>query len=148
MGLRKINNAIITVRDKYGNIKQQEVANIVVNVGLTEVARLMCTGGRVFSYIELGTSSATPAAGDTQLTAWFTSRARATKAVSGFSANWTHTWTQTEFSKSGIKEAGIFNRSTNNETIMLAHLTFSAVNKTNSDTLTIDWKVGAQDDGA
>ena len=140
----------LILRDEHGDIKNEQISNnIVVNDGLAEIARLMGTGGTRYAYIELGTGATTPAASDTKLTNYIAStRARAgIISQTNYTATWTHTWTRTEFSQSGVLEAGIFKRQTADATGMLAHLRFNTVNKTNSDTLEIQWNVGVADDG-
>jgi len=148
--LKITSNAKLILRNVNGDIINEILShNIVVNDGLKEVARLIGTGGTKFIYLELGTGATTPAAADTKLT----NNIAATRARAGiisqtnYTATWTHTWTRTEFSQAGVLEAGIFKRQTADATGMLAHLRFNTVNKTNSDTLEIQWNVGVADDG-
>lgn len=144
-------NVKIILRNEFGEIiQEQHKKNIAVDNGLEQVALMLGCGGTTFKYIEFGTGNTAPSSTDIKLDNYVaSSRQRATIAQTNFCANWTHTWTQTEIAVGTIREAGLFQEQTDNAgTYMLARLTFTLVNKTASDTLTIDWDIAVADDGA
>lgn len=142
-------NVKITLRNKQGKIiSEQHKHNIVVNEGLQQVVLMLGCGGITrFRYIELGESNTAPSSTDQKLgNAISGTRVTTTIARTNFCANWTHTWSAGEFANATIREAGLFQQGTTDVgTYMLARLTFTKVNKTLSDTLTIDWDIGAAD---
>jgi hypothetical protein len=131
----------ITVYDRDGNIKDaRSIPNLVVTAGKQYIAsRMVGTAASVMSHMGIGTSSAAPAAGDTDLTTPTGTRV----ALDTFDATTnTVTGTATFPSANGtgaITEAGIFNASTSGT--MLCRTTFPVVNKGAGDSIAITWTI-------
>ena len=133
----------IEVRDSVtGELKdKRELKNLVVTAGKTFIAsRIAAASATVMGYIAVGTSSTSPAAGDTTLGGEL---ARQATTVSGGTASTnTVTYVATFAAGSGtgaLQEAGIFNAASSGT--MLARTTFSVVNKGAADEMTITWVV-------
>lgn len=119
--------------------------NLVVNTGKADMAkRLVVTPTKLYQYMRLGKNNTSPNSSQTTITTIVTSSNKTcnTAAMSGTrTAKFIRTWLTTDFSSSGINEAGIFSQLTNGSGTMLARVTFTAINKTNHDTLKITWTV-------
>ena len=132
----------ITLYDEFGNIKQHlEVPNLIVTVGKNHIAsRLVGTSSNVMSYMALGTSSTTPAVGDTGLNAEIaSSRTGISLTNSNNTIIATATFGAGVGTSATVQEAGLFNASTAGT--MLAHTTFPALNKSSADTLSVNWTI-------
>lgn len=131
----------LVLKDINGNIKQQEVCNLVVTAGKTLIAsRLAGTASNVISYLAVGTNNTAPAAGDTTLnTELFR---KALSVAGGTPSTNTVQYSVTLVAGEGtgtLVEAGLFNANTAGT--MLARTVFSAIVKGASDSLAITWTV-------
>jgi len=118
----------------------REIPNTIVTAGKNELASLITGNGTVFGYMAVGTGTTSVVAGDTTLE---TELDRNATTVSGGTATnntieFETVWNAGDGTGS-ITEAGIFNAASSGD--MLARTTFSAVNKSASDILTITWTV-------
>ena len=140
----------VFLRDaRTGNvIDERHIDNLVVDVGEDWVAARMGTGSVAdMKWIELGLGSAAATAADTALqTLLLSSRKSGTNSVAGATWQLKVTWGTSDANTAGIEEAGIFNL-TGAAGTMLARTVFTAVNKTNNDTLQIQWQIKVSDDG-
>lgn len=144
-----------TLRDESGAvIEQSQTPNLVVNVGLAQVASLiggLSTGS--FGYMALGLGTTTPASTDTTLESEITSTSggahrtaatvsRVTTDVTNDTLKFFHTFTFTSGSTGGyaLTEAGIFN-SSGSSGVMLSRATFTAINVVSSNTLDVDYRI-------
>jgi hypothetical protein len=137
--------------DKAGNlIETVETPNAVMNLGFKEVANLIGTDTTAthtaFDYIAVGTGTTAATAAQTALVTEITDTGLTRAAGTGTNITTTVTYDTFQlvktFSPSGSKaitESGVLNASSAG--IMLCRQTFSAINVTNGDTLTITWKV-------
>ncbi len=136
----------VLVYDRDGRLKDRRlVGNLVVDVGKAQVAGLI--NGVVttpFKYIAIGTGTASPSASDTALgnevARASATTGRTTTSVSNDTATWSASFSFT--SSYAITESGIFDASSGGN--MLARQTFSAVNVSSGDSLTVNWKVQVQ----
>jgi len=118
----------------------REIPNTIVTAGKNELASLITGNGTAFGYMAVGTGTTSVVAGDTTLE---TELDRNATTVSGGTATnntieFETVWNAGDGTGS-ITEAGIFNAASSGD--MLARTTFSAVNKSASDILTITWTV-------
>ena len=118
----------------------REIPNTIVTAGKNELASLITGNGTAFGYMAVGTGTTSVVAGDTTLE---TELDRNATTVSGGTATsntieYETVWNAGDGTGS-ITEAGIFNAASSGD--MLARTTFSAVNKSASDILTITWTV-------
>ena len=143
--LTMIENVRTILRDSDGNIISDKTrSNTIVQDGRIQVALMLGCGGPVpFRYIELGTANAI-AATDKKLTSYIAStRAKAFIKRTNYCCIWTHLWTKGEFAAGTIREAGLFQRLTQNAgTYMLSHATITSVKKLLTDSLEIQWQIG------
>lgn len=139
-------NVVATVRDaKTGKIKQVfKNHNKIPTVGLTAIAASLAEGGAdtiLIRYVEVGTGTNAPAAGDTGLQ---TALSRITVSSGdgvGTSAFITGFFPTTS-GNGALKEAGLFIGGTASlGTGTLFSRVVINVTKTSSDTLTLDWTV-------
>jgi len=118
----------------------REIPNTIVTAGKNELASLITGNGTAFGYMAVGTGTTSVVAGDTTLE---TELDRNATTVSGGTATNNTIEFETVWNAGdgtgAITEAGIFNASSSGD--MLARTTFSAVNKSSSDILTITWTV-------
>jgi hypothetical protein len=131
---------IVVRDDKTGEIKQTlQAKNLVVTVGKTYLAsRAVGTASAIMSHMAIGTGTATPVAGDTQLG---TEAGRVTLASGSNSAN-AITYTATFPAGTGtgaITEAAVLNAASVGT--MLCRTTFPVVNKAAGDSIAITWVV-------
>lgn len=138
------NVVVEVVRD--GKIIARRVQhNLVVNNGKADLAkRLVVAPTKLYRFMRLGKNPAAVASAQTTITTIVTGSNRTcnTAAISGTrTAKFIRTWATTDFSATGIREAGIFNQLTAGAGTMLARVTFTAVQKTSADTLKITWTV-------
>jgi hypothetical protein len=122
----------------------RQVKNLVVTVGKAWIASRMLvdaggTGGvPLMSYMAVGTSSTTPAVGDTTLGTEAGRVALASSSVTGTAITYTATF-PAGTGTGGLQEAGIFNASSSGT--LLCHTTFPVVNKAAGDTVAITWTI-------
>jgi hypothetical protein len=135
----------IVLLDAEGNKKdERQVKNLVVTVGKSWIASRMLadaggTGGvPLMSTMAVGTSSTTPAVGDTTLNTEVGRVALASSSVSGTAITYTATF-PAGTGTGGLQEAGIFNASSAGT--LLCHTTFPIVNKASGDTVAITWTI-------
>ena len=137
--------------DAAGNLLETvQTPNAVMNLGFKEVALLIGTDttstATAFDYIGVGTGTTAATATDTALETEITDTGLTRAAGTGTNVTTTVAYDTFQlvktFSPSGSKavtESGVLNAATTG--ILLCHQTFSAINVTNGDTLTITWKV-------
>lgn len=112
--------------------------NLIVTAGNQFVAAALSTASlSPFTNIALGTSVTPPALGDTALGAEL-SRAVAAVNTVGTVTTFVASWAA-GIATGALTEAGIFNNTVGG--VMLSHVTFSAINKSVTDTLTITWNI-------
>jgi len=82
-------------------------------------------------------------AADTGLQTTFgpSSRKSGTNLSLGTTWQLTVNWGTSDANQAGMKEAGIFGTALQDAGIMLARTTFAEINKTNNDTLEIQWQI-------
>lgn len=113
----------------------------VTNMGLTEVAKLICGDtADAFTYVALGSNDTTPAATDTTLGTEITTNGgqRAAADTSDYAANYKSKWVE-EFTFSGplaIKECGILNAAADGD-LLVRHVFPETINVASSETLTL-----------
>ena len=117
--------------------------NLVVNTGLAYfISRAVGTAKPTMSHMALGSGTATPAAGDTQLQSQLDTRASLdSTSVSGnndeqvvYAATF-----GPGVATGAVTEAGIFNGATGSD--MLCRTEFPVVNKQSDDTMVVTWTV-------
>lgn len=133
----------IKLTDSNGNIKDERVfPNLVTTAGKGFItSRMASASAAVMGWIEVGTSSTTPAVGDTALGS--ASFRKAVTVSGGTPSGNTLTFATTLSAGEGtatLQEAGIFNQVTTGGT-MLARTTFSPIVKAAGDTLAITWVI-------
>lgn len=137
----KLKGAVsLVVRDKNGNIKQEQKAkNLIVDTGLNFICDRMKDDETAMTHMALGSGTTAAAAGDTSLGTQLGSRNTLTSTtvtnneivyVADFSAG---------DATGSVTEAGIFNAASAGT--MLCRVVFSAVNKAADDTLQITWTI-------
>lgn len=132
-----------THMDAAGNvINKYVVKNLVVTSGLAHIAARMANSGTPtqMTHMALGSSSTTPALGDTALGAQL---GRVSLTVAGGTPS-TNTITYSASFGAGVAtgavvEAGVFNASTGG--VMLCRTTFPVINKNDTDSLAVTWVV-------
>jgi len=137
--------------DTHGNlIETVETPNAVMNLGFKEVACLIGTditsGHTAFDYIGVGTGTTAATATDTTLETEITENGLTRAAGTGTNITDAVAYDTFQLVKSfsptstyAVTESGVLNASSSG--VLLCHQTFSAINVTNGDTLTITWKV-------
>jgi len=137
--------------DRAGHlIESVETPNAVMNLGFKEVAQLIGTditsGATAFDYIAVGTGTSAATATNTTLGTEITDTGLTRAAGTGTNITTTVAYDTFQLVKSfsptgskAVTESGVLNASSSG--ILLCRQTFSAINVTNGDTLTITWKV-------
>lgn len=135
----------VLLTDANGTVKQHFTAkNLIVAVGLAFIAsRIGTAPATAMSHMAIGTGTIVPALADTTLE---TENARAalastgivTTTVAGDSVQFVATFAP-EQGTGAVTEAGIFNDAVAGT--MLCRTVFPVINKADTDTLTITWKV-------
>jgi hypothetical protein len=138
--LKATGKLTVVQKNSFGEIvKEFEVPNLVVTTGKNYIAsRMKDTAATAMTHMAIGTSTSTPAAGDTTLG---TETGRVTLSNTVVSTN-TVTYTATFPAGTGsgaITEAGILNASSSGT--LLCRTTFPVVNKQVGDTIAITWVV-------
>jgi len=123
--------------------KREICENLVINMGLYHIADQMSDKGEaVMSHMAIGTGTTAPVAGDTILQAELDRNALTSKtqgtAADQNKVTYIGDWAAGDGTGAAITEAGIFNAATAG--VMLARITFSAINKAANDTLRITWQ--------
>lgn len=138
--LEMIGRLKIEIFGEDGALKQvADVPNLVVNAGKGFIAsRMTGTAAAVMSHMAVGTSSTSPAGGDTALGAEVARVALTSGTTSGAIATYVASF-PAGTGTGGLQEAGLFNDSTTGT--MLCRTTFSVINKGASDSMTITWTV-------
>ena len=149
LGLRLIGSLELTVRDRYGRVKDRRlIRNVITDVGKAQVAGLI--NGVVttpFKYVAIGTGTTAASASDTALEYEVARKEGTTTRETTNVSNDTAVVEATFSSADGlsgsmaITEAGLFDASSGGN--MLCRRTFDAlnINWDAGDTLTIKWKV-------
>lgn len=125
-----------------GEIKQEfEQKNLVVTTGKVQLAKqLNAESINAMTHVAIGTSSQSPAAGDTGLVGTEAARVAATKTRSTNVVTFAASYAPGTGTNATLNEAGIFDGSSG--TVMLARvITSSTINKTASDQLDISWAI-------
>lgn len=129
----------IEIRDQFGAVKDtREIDNLVVTVGKNWIASRMTATPTAMSHMAVGTSSASPAIGDTTLG----SESARVALDSQSTTNNVTTYTATFPAGTGtgaLVEAGLFNNASGGT--MLARTTYAVVNKGAADAMTVTWTV-------
>lgn len=136
----------LTLVDSYGNIKEDQEHNLVVNAGLAYVAsRIKDATTTAMSHMAIGTSSTAAASNQTALVTEiarvaFTSSTIVTTTVTNDSVQYVGTF-GAGVGTGAITEAGILNAASVGT--MLSRVVFSVINKSANDSLTITWTIRA-----
>lgn len=134
----------LTLRDEFGNIKEQIEENMVVNLGKAFIAsRMKDATATVMSHLAVGTNNTAAAGTNTALGAEVARVALSgttivTTTVSNDSIQYQATF-NAGTGTGALTEAGILDNGTGGT--MLARVVFSVINKGALDTLSITWKV-------
>lgn len=117
----------------------KEVPNLVVTSGKNYVAsRMYDTSKNAMSHMAVGSSSTSPAAGDTALGSELDRQLLVSTTVSGNTVTYVATFDPGE-GTGALTEAGLFNAASSGD--MLCRTTFSVINKGSSDSMTITWVI-------
>ena len=134
----------LVVKDAAGNVKDsREIHNLVVDAGLAYIiSRMVGTAKGVMTHMGLGSSTATQAAGDTDLGALLGAReAIDTTTITGTvneKVEYVCTFEAGD-ATGAVTEAGIFNDALAGD--MLCRTTFPVVNKAADDIMTVTWTI-------
>jgi hypothetical protein len=127
----------IEIRRENGEIEKDEIENLVVTAGKNHVASRIGSSATAMGWLEVGTGTNAPAAGDTTLqTALY--REACSVTVSTNTIQYQTTLAPGE-GTGAITEAGIFNASSAGT--MLSRVSFPVKNKAAGDTMTITWTI-------
>ena len=137
----------IVLKDKDGNVKEErDVTNLVVTEGTAFIAsRMVGTSQNVMNTMKLGTSSQTPAAGDTGVVS---AASGESETISGSASGAVVTYTATfgaigSGGTVGIREAAITNNDASDK--CLCRVIFDVVNKGEDDSMSVTWTVTISD---
>lgn len=129
----------IVVTNEFGVVTEtRHVPNLVVTVGKNLIAQRLGSTATAMSHMAIGSGAVAPAAGDTTLG---TELGRVALTSTTVNTN-VVTYVATFGAGTGtgaITEAGLFNAASAGT--MLCRTTFSVINKSASDSLTINWNV-------
>lgn len=134
-------DVLIVVKDEATGkiVNSRFIPNLVVTVGKEFIAsRMVGTSSAVMSHMGIGSNGVAPVAGDTALGSQLARVALATAVASSVDVTYTATFpagTGTGL----VTEAAIFNAATNGT--MLCRTTFSAVNKTAGQSVSVTWTI-------
>lgn len=121
-------------------VEKVTVPNIVVTAGKNYIAsRIVGTASAVMSHMAIGTSGTAPAIGDTVLGAQVGAAVALTSSNAVGNVVTYSALFGAGVGTGAIQEAGIFNASSAGT--MLAHTTFSVINKGAGDSINITWTV-------
>jgi hypothetical protein len=143
--LKPLGRLTLTLTDEFGNIKDQNETNMVVNSGLSWItSRMAGNSDAVISHMAVGadttgsTDGARTALGNQLAGRKAVTTARTTTNVTDDTVQYVTTFAAGE-STGAITEAGLFNAATGGT--MLSRTVFPVVNKGANDTLTITWDI-------
>ena len=131
----------IVVKDKDGNVKEtRQAENLVVDTGLDYIAsRMKDAAATAMTHMGLGTGTTSAAAGDTALETPAGSRELLdSTTVTDNTITYVSDFEAGDVT-GAITEAGIFNAASSGT--MLCRVTFSAVNLTSSDSISVNWTI-------
>ena len=140
-GIKMVGDVNIKVFGADGSLKEEkQVKNLVVSVGKTYIANRMQANSvqGVMNTMAIGTSSATPAVGNTTLGVEAGRVALASFSASGNQVTATATF-PAGTGTGAITEAGIFNAASAGT--MLCRTTFPVVNKAAGDSIAVTWVI-------
>lgn len=131
-------------------VDEREVKNLITNTGIAGIAGLIIQSGSTapFSYIAIGTSTATASSTQTTLTSEISTGggergagtlSRVTTDITNDTAQILKTFTFTTTGSFAITEAGVFNASASGT--MLCRQVFTAITVTTNDTLDVTYKI-------
>lgn len=135
------------LRDILGNVVSRSVENTVVTAGrrwvLQQIASSEIDTDQTISYLAIGTGTAAPATSDSALASETTRKAIGTFTTSNLTSNPPSWRAEVSFAtnegNTTLGEAGLFNSSSGGT--MLARGTYSTINKTTSNTLTVRYTI-------
>jgi len=128
-----------------GIIDRRFAHNTVVTAGRAQVLQIIQSGGsaNLFGWCSIGTSTTAPTTGDTALGSEYVRQSIGTFSTTNVTSNPPSWVAQTSFATNAgnttLGETGLFNSSSGGT--MLAHSTFSTINKTTSNTLQINYTI-------
>lgn len=130
----------VVVYDTEGNIKdERHVSNLVVDSGLDFIAsRMEGTASSVMSHMAIGSSSTSPASGNTTLGSEEARVSITSGEATGNSIAYVATF-GAGVGTAALTEAGIFNAASGGD--MLCRVIYSVINKGAADTMTITWTI-------
>jgi hypothetical protein len=142
----KLKGTVIAVlRDKDGNIKQEQtIENLVVTGGLGFITdRMQGAGTAVISHMGVGTTNTSPVTANSTLAAETGTRAtvtasRVTTTTSNDTAQYVSNFAAGN-ATGALVEAGLFNAASTGT--MVSRVVFAVINKGASDQLDITWKI-------
>lgn len=129
----------VTLSDAFGNVKETfKVKNLVVTTGKNLIASRLGSTATAMSHMAIGSGTVAPAASDTTLGTELGRVALTSTTVNTNVVTYVATF-GAGVGTGAITEAGLFNAASAGT--MLCRTTFSVINKSASDTLTINWNV-------
>jgi len=139
-GLKLRGDVALVLRDKDGNVKDtRNVKNLIVDSGLNFICDRMKNDETAMTHMALGSGSTAAAAGDTTLGSQLGSReALDSDTVSANTITYTSSFEAGD-ATGAVTEAGIFNAASGGT--MLCRVTFSVVNKSADDSLSVSWTI-------
>jgi hypothetical protein len=137
----------ITLRDLAGNVLDVKKENTIVTAGRRWVLQQICSSvmstAQSISYMAIGTGTTAPATSDTALASEASRKAIGTFTTTNLTSNppsWrAETSWATNEGNTTLGEVALLNSSSGGT--MLGRATFSTINKTTSNTLTISYTV-------
>jgi hypothetical protein len=137
----------ITLRDLAGNVLEVKKENTIVTAGRRWVLQQICSSvintAQSISYMAIGTGTTAPATSDTALASEASRKAIGTFTTTNLTSNppsWrAETSWATNEGNTTLGEVALLNSSSGGT--MLGRATFSTINKTTSNTLTISYTV-------
>lgn len=140
--LKATGELTLTVRDKFGNVKQKvTVPNLVVTAGKDYIAsRMVGTSLATMTHMAIGTNNANLIAANTTLGTEVARVALDSSSATGSVVSYAATFpADTPDGGAAVVEAGIFNAASAGT--MLCRTTFNVINKADQDSLTINWNI-------
>ena len=139
-GLKLRGDVALVLRDKHGNVKDtRNVKNLIVDSGLNFICDRMKNDETAMTHMALGSGSTAAAAGDTSLGSQLGSReALDSDTVSSNTITYVASFEAGD-ATGAVTEAGIFNAASGGT--MLCRVTFSVVNKSADDSLSVSWQI-------
>ena len=139
-GLKLRGDVAVVLRDKHGNVKdERNIKNLIVDTGLNFICDRMKNDETAMTHMALGSGSTAAAAGDTSLGSQLGSReALDSDTVSANTITYTSSFEAGD-ATGAVTEAGIFNAASGGT--MLCRVTFSVVNKSADDSLSVSWTI-------